>query len=100
MSAWPVTGRFLKQDVGGRHCQHRICDNISLAVSATINAVCTVCTPHTWILSTGCLSPALELTYKPIGILYEMVMGLDVSGNGGGCSLCKGISGAKSRCAQ
>lgn len=43
-----------------------------------------------------CLSPALVFTYKPIGISYEEVMGLDVSGDGGGSSLCKSISGAKS----
>lgn len=34
--------------------------------------------------SLGCLSPALVVTYNPIWILYEMVMGLDVSGGGGG----------------
>lgn len=34
-------------------------------------------------------------SHKPIGILYGMVMGLHV-GDGRSCSLCKGISGAKS----
>lgn len=39
---------------------------------------------------------ALVVTYKPNGILHEMVMGLDVTAEGGGSSLCKSISGAKS----
>ena len=34
--------------------------------------------------------------HKPIGILYGMVMGLHVAVDGRSCSLCKGISGAKS----
>lgn len=43
-----------------------------------------------------CLSPALVVICKPIGILYEMAMGLDVTGDGGGYSPCKSISAAKS----
>lgn len=42
---------------------------------------------HVYVLHTHfprCLSPALVVTYNPIWILYEMVMGLDVSGSGGG----------------
>lgn len=42
------------------------------------------------------LSPSLVITYKPIGLLYEMVMGLGVTGDGGGYSLWKSISSAKS----
>lgn len=33
------------------------------------------------------LSPSLVITSKPIGLLYEMVMGLGVTGGGGGYSL-------------
>ena len=44
----------------------------------------------------GCLRPALVVTHKPIGFLYEMEMSLHDTADGGGNALCKSISDAKS----
>ncbi len=61
-------------------------DRISRSISYyyKCNGKCSLYVLHTHVCYTQwavlqCLSPALVVTCKPIGILHEMVMGLDVT---------------------
>lgn len=69
-----------------------ISDSMPSTMSAMMNVSCIYSVKELL----GCLCPALVVTYKPIGFLYEMEMSLHDTADGGGYSLCKSISDAKS----